>query len=79
MCQLGSTGLWVKSANQEVEEKGISNEIVTKDLEIQIKDLYMKIQPSNIEYKDANNNSLMVTITYQGKKALYTGDIREER
>lgn len=65
--------------NKEVEEKGISNEIVTKDLEIQIKDLYMKIQPSNIEYKDANNNSLMVTITYQRKKALYTGDIREER
>lgn len=62
-----------------IEEKDIENEIVTEDIELHIEDLEMKIQPPSIQYEDSNNNSLIVTVEFNGRKALYAGDIREER
>lgn len=65
--------------NEIIEKKEIQNEIVTEETELQIEDLRIKIQPPSKQYEDSNNNSLIVTIAYNGRKALYAGDIREER
>ena len=65
--------------NEIIEKKEIQNEIVTEETELQIEDLRIKIQPPSIQYEDSNNNSLIVTVEFNGKKAFYAGDIREER
>ena len=65
--------------NKTIEEKEIKNEILTEATELQIEEMKIDIQPPKIQYEDSNNNSLIVTIAYNGRKALYAGDIREER
>ena len=65
--------------NRTIEEKKVENELVTNTVNIQIENMIMEIQPPNAKYKDSNNNSLVVTISYNGKKALFAGDIKEER
>lgn len=65
--------------NRTIEESKVENEIVNNTVNIQIENMIMEIQPPNTKYKDSNNNSLVVTIAYNGKKALFTGDIKEER
>lgn len=65
--------------NRTIEENKVENELVTNTVNIQIENMIMEIQPPNAKYKDSNNNSLVVTISYNGKKALFAGDIKEER
>lgn len=62
-----------------IEEKELKSEIITEEKELQIEDFKVKIQPPSKKYEDSNNNSLIVALEYNGRKALYTGDIREER
>ena len=68
-----------ENLNKAIEERKIKNEILKEKTELQIEELKMQILPPNIQYEDSNNNSLIVIMEYNGKKALYTGDIREER
>lgn len=65
--------------NRSIEENKIENELVSNTVNIQIENMIMEIQPPNAKYKDSNNNSLVVTISYNGKIALFAGDIKEER
>ena len=68
-----------ENLNKIIEEKEIENKILTEEIEFQIEKLNVKIYPPRIQYEDSNNNSLIVTVEFNGRKALYAGDIREER
>ena len=68
-----------ENLNKTIEEKEIENIILTEKIEFQIEKLNIKIEPPRVQYKDSNNNSLIVTVEFNGKKAFYAGDIREER
>lgn len=65
--------------NKIIEEKDIENLVIKEEKVLQIEDLEIKIYPPINKYEDSNNNSLITLINFKGRKALYTGDIKEER
>lgn len=65
--------------NSKIKEKNINNIIVKENYDFYIEELKVEIYPPEKEYEDSNNNSLIAQITLNNHKALYTGDIREER
>lgn len=68
-----------EEVNKIILEKEIENTIVKEQYNIEIDKLKMSIYPPKKLYNDSNNNSLITLLEFNGYKALYTGDIEEER
>lgn len=65
--------------NKVILEKEIENVVVKEQYNIEIDKLNISIYPPEKFYNDSNNNSLITLLEFNNHKALYTGDIEEER
>lgn len=65
--------------NKIIVEKNVESQILKEKQILEIDNLKITIYPPEKQYEDSNNNSLITLLEFDGKKALYVGDIEEER
>ncbi len=58
---------------------GTRVEILTEDYCIRTDNGLITVDPPDGDYGDDNNNSMLTTVTYKGRKALFAGDARKKR
>ena len=58
---------------------GTRVEILTEDYCIRTDNGLITVDPPDGDYGDDNNNSMLTTVTYKGRRALFAGDARKKR
>ena len=59
--------------------KGVKRVKLTDTLTVETENGYLTIDPPDKDYKDDNNNSLIVTASYRGSSILLMGDAKKKR